>query len=64
MRKRYVRVLHDQWGDEISAYRPLLRIDHQEFEVCLWTDSARANWFADQLAIALARLVERERGTP
>jgi hypothetical protein len=64
LRKRYTRVQYDKWADEVFAYRPFLRIDHQEFEVCPWTDSARANWFADQLAIAMARLVKRERGTP
>jgi hypothetical protein len=62
LRERYTRVQYDKWADEVFAYRPFLRIDHQEFEVCPWTDRARANWFADQLAIALARLVERETG--
>ena len=63
MRKRYTRVQLERDPDGVCVYRAFLRIDHQEFDVTPMTSRARANWFADQLAIALARLVERERAT-
>jgi hypothetical protein len=62
IRKRYTRVQDRDVGG-VFAYRPVLHIDHQEFKVYGWTDRASATWFADQLAIALARLVENERAT-
>ena len=58
MRDTYTRVLVD--FDFVA--KAFLRVDQQEFEVCDWTERKRADWFADQLAIALARLVERETG--
>ena len=56
MRDTYTRV----WVDFDFVAKAFLRVDQQEFEVCDWTERKRADWFADQLAIALARLVKNE----
>jgi hypothetical protein len=57
MRRCYTRIYRVQ-----GAAKVFLRIGHQEFEICECTSPVRANWFADQLAIALARLVVLETG--
>jgi hypothetical protein len=61
MRKRYTRVRCLCTKDPV--YIASMRIDHQEFDVTPVTSRVRANWFADQLAIALAQLVKREHAT-
>ena len=57
MRRCYTRIHRVQGSASV-----FLSIGHQEFEICEWTSLVRANWFADKLAIALARLVVLETG--
>lgn len=55
-RRRYTRVV--KMGAKWSTY---LQIDHQGFCVVEQTSKRRAEWFARMLAIAFARMVEKER---
>lgn len=41
-------------------YMPYLQIDHQSFPICVeYTTKKRAEWFRDQLAIALRRMISQ-----
>jgi hypothetical protein len=40
----------------------VLRVDHQTFEINSIDSELKTAWWRDQLAIALARMVEREIG--
>jgi hypothetical protein len=57
LRKRYTRVV--KIGDKWNTYQ---QIDHQGFKVVEQTTKRRAEWFADMLAIALQRLIQKEGG--
>jgi hypothetical protein len=56
IRKRYTRVA--QYGNVYAAY---LQIDHQGFCVVEETTRSRANWWCDQLAHALERLIQENK---
>jgi hypothetical protein len=53
IRKRYVRVV--KIGDQWNTY---LQIDQQGFCVVQQTTKKRATWYAQMLAVALARLID------
>lgn len=55
IRRRYCRVV--KIGD---AYNTYLQVDHQGFCVVEQTTRHRARWFANNLAIALQRLVQQQ----
>ena len=42
--------------------RVVLRVDHQTFEINSIDSELKPAWWRDQLAIAMARMVEREIG--
>jgi hypothetical protein len=52
LRRRYTRVA--RYGKVYAAY---LQIDHQGFCVVDDTTKKRANWFRDNLAVALERML-------
>ena len=54
-KSKYTRVV--KMGDKWTAY---LQIDHQGFTIVDNTSKNRANWYADMVAAALARLVDNE----
>lgn len=59
LRRRYTRIL--KVGSRWNTY---LKIDDQSFYVVEQTSRARARWFADMLAIALERLIRKEKNGP
>lgn len=54
--KKYCNIIKQDGG-----WNTYIQIDHQSFFICNSTDRKLAKWFSSQIAIALARLIEKEK---